>query len=303
MENEGIDKKEIEWYNRNDSCEGTAFFQRRMKHISAFPFLKKRSDLMKKGIYEFMTYFPFLKEIIKRDFKKKYYKSVLGVAWSMLSPLLMMIVITIVFSTLFRRSIPHYAAYWFSGNMLFSFVFEGSTAAMGSMVVNASLVKKMRIPNYFFCISSVTQHFITMVLSVLPYFIVCLVIGVPMSPMMLLIPLPLILAYFFTLGLGMLLCAYGTFLRDLSYLYHVLRRVWLYITPIFYPIDIIPEQFRFLWDLNPVYVYISIFRSFALNGEMPSEKMLIIGTCYAVLMLALGAVTFKEKEDRFFLYI
>ena len=171
---------------------------------------------MKKGIYEFMTYFPFLKEIIKRDFKKKYYKSVLGVAWSMLSPLLMMIVITIVFSTLFRRSIPHYAAYWFSGNMLFSFVFEGSTAAMGSMVVNASLVKKMRIPNYFFCISSVTQHFITMVLSVLPYFIVCLVIGVPMSPMMLLIPLPLILAYFFTLGLGMLLCAYGTFLLRAS---------------------------------------------------------------------------------------
>ena len=80
---------------------------------------------MKKSIYEFMNFFPFLKEVIKRDFKKKYYKSVLGVAWSMLSPLLMMIVITIVFSTLFKRSIPHYPAYWFSGNMLFSFIFEG----------------------------------------------------------------------------------------------------------------------------------------------------------------------------------
>ena len=142
-----------------------------------------------------------------------------------------------------------------------------------------------------------------MLFSIVPYIAVCLVIQVPLTFYMLLIPIPMILAYLFTLGLGMLLCAYGTFLRDLSYLYQVLRRVWLYITPIFYPIEIIPEQFRFLWDLNPVYIYINIFRSFALYGTMPSEKMLIIGTAYALLMLALGAVTFKEKEDRFFLYI
>lgn len=258
---------------------------------------------MKKGIREFMNYFPFLKEVIKRDFKKKYYKSVLGVAWSMLSPLLMMIVITIVFSTLFRRSIPHYPAYWFSGNLMFSFIFEASSASMGSMISNAGLIKKMKIPNYFFCISTVTQHFITSLLSILPYLAVCMVIGVPITPYMLLIPIPLIMAYFFSLGLGMLLCAYATFLRDLNYLYQVLRRVWLYITPLFYPIEIIPEQFRFLWDLNPVYIFIRIFRDLALTGVMPSEKMLIVGLCYTVLMLGLGIVTFKEKEDRFFLYI
>ncbi len=258
---------------------------------------------MKKAIYEFMNYFPFLKEIVKRDFKRKYYKSVLGVAWSMLSPLLMMVVITIVFSTLFRRTIPFYPAYWFGGNLIFSFVFEASSASMNCMIVNAGLIKKMKIPNYFFCVSCVTQHFITSLFSVIPYIAVCMVIGVPMTPYMLLIPFPLILSYLFTLGLGLLLCAYGTFLRDLNYLYQVLRRVWMYITPIFYPIEIVPEQFRFLWDLNPVYIYINIYRELALNGSMPSEKMLIIGTCYAILMLALGAVTFKEKEDRFFLYI
>ena len=258
---------------------------------------------MRKGIYEFMNYFPFLREIIKRDFKKKYYKSVLGVAWSMLSPLLMMIVITIVFSTLFRRTIPHYPAYWFSGNLLFCFVFDGSAAAMSSMINNALLIKKMRIPKYFFCISSVTQHFITMLFSLVPYVAVSLVIGVQLTPLILLIPVPLLMAYFFTLGLGMLLCAYGTFLRDLSYLYHVVRRVWVYITPIFYPIQIIPEQFRFIWDLNPVFVFITIFRDLAMNGTMPTEKMLIVGTCYSLLMLGLGALTFKEKEDRFFLYI
>lgn len=258
---------------------------------------------MKKGIYDFMYFFPFLKEIIKRDFKKKYYKSVLGVAWSMLSPLLLMIVITIVFSTIFRRTIEHYPAYWFSGNLIFTFVFDASTLAMGSILGNASLIKKMRIPNYFFVVSTVTQSFINMLFSIIPFFLVSLIIGVEFTPYMFLIPVPLLMSYIFTIGLGLLLCAYGTFLRDLNYLYHVLRRAFLYLTPIFYPIEIIPDQFKFIWDINPIYVYIQIFRDLTLNGCMPSEKLLIIGTAYSVLTLALGAVVFKEKQDRFFLYI
>ena len=263
----------------------------------------KRRGLMRKALHEFMYFFPFLQEVVKRDFKKKYYKSVLGVAWSMLSPLFMMIIITIVFSTLFRKSIPHYSAYWFAGNILFTFIFEGSSLAMGSVTANASMIKKMKIPKYFFCVSCVTQSFITAMFSLIAYFLVSLVIGVPFTLYMLFIPLPMILAYIFTLGLGMFLCSYGTFLRDMNYIYKLVRRVWLYITPIFYPIEIIPEQFRFIWDLNPVCIYITIFRDLALYGVMPSEKMLIVGTIYAVLTLALGVVTFKEKEDRFFLYI
>ena len=259
--------------------------------------------MLGKKIDEFMYYVPFLKEVIKRDFKKKYYKSVLGVAWSMLSPLLMMIVITIIFSTIFKRNIPYYPSYWLGGNLIFAFVMDGTNGAMNSMINNASLIKKMKIPNYFFCISSITQHFITMLFSLVPYFIVSLIIGVPFTPYMPLIFFPIILAYIFTVGLGMFLCAYGTFLRDLNYLYNIFRRVWLYVTPIFYPIDIIPENYRFMFELNPLYVYISIFRDFAMNGKMPSERMLIVATFYSILTLILGIVTFKEKEDRFFLYI
>lgn len=259
--------------------------------------------MIKKSMDDFMYYVPFLKEVIKRDFKKKYYKSVLGVAWSMLSPLLMMIVITIIFSTIFKRSIPYYPSYWLGGNLIFAFVMDGANAAMNSVIHNASLIKKMKIPNYFFCISSVTQHFITMLFSLVPYFVVSFMIGVQPSLYMLLIFFPIILSYLFTLGLGMFLCAYGTFLRDLNYLFNIIRRVWLYVTPIFYPIDIIPTEFRFLFELNPLYVYISIFRDFALNNTMPSERMLIVATFYSILTLILGMMTFKEKEDRFFLYI
>ncbi|MGN1457109.1 MAG: ABC transporter permease [Acutalibacteraceae bacterium] len=254
-------------------------------------------------IKEFMDYFCFLQEIVKRDFKKKYYKSVLGVLWSMLNPLLTMIVITIVFSTLFKKQIPFYPAYWFSGNMLFTFILDGAQASMNSMLVNSSFVKKMKVPKYIFCISSVTLHFIIMLFSTIPFILVALCIGVQLSPYILLIPVPMIYAYIFTLGLGMFLCAYGTSLRDLNHLYGVIKRIWMYFTPLFYPIDIVPAQFRFIWELNPIYIFVSIFRDLAIYGVMPSEKMLIIATFYSLLTLILGIVTFREKEDKFFLYI
>lgn len=250
-----------------------------------------------------MNYFPFLIEVIKRDFKKKYYKSILGVAWSMLSPLLLMVVMSIVFSTAFKRSIPYYPVYWFSGNLIFNFVTTGSQMAMNSMVTNASLLKKMRMPKYFFCISTVTLQFIMVLFSLVTYFAVELIFGVPITFNIIFFFVPLIDVYLFTLGLGMFLCAYGTFLRDLEYLYTIARRMWMYLTPIFYPIDIIPTQFRFLWELNPIYIYLSIFRDLTMNGIMPSERTFIIATLYSVITLILGIVTFKEKEDRFFLYI
>lgn len=256
-----------------------------------------------KKIDEFMNYVPFLKEVIKRDFKKKYYKSFLGVAWSMLSPLLLMVVMSIVFSTIFKRSIPYYPVYWFSGNLLFGFITQGSQNVMNSMTANASLIKKMKIPKYFFCISSLTQQFIMEMFSLITYFLIEIVFGVPFTFNVFLFFIPMIYAYVFTLGLGMFLCSYATFLRDLDYLYTIIRRLWLYATPIFYPIDIIPAQFRFLWELNPVYIYLSIFRDLTLNGVMPSERSFIIATLYSVITLILGIVAFKEKEDRFFLYL
>lgn len=258
---------------------------------------------MKKGLYEFMDYFPFMIEIIKRDFKKKYYRSILGVAWTVLSPLLMMLVVTLIFSTLFSRSIAHYPAYWLSGNMLYGLMMGGAESVMGSMTGNASLVKKKRIPKYIFCITTLTQRFINTLFALIPFFAVSFIIGVRFSPCTLLFPFPLILSYLFTLGLGMFLCSYGTFFKDIQYLFRVVKRLFLYVTPIFYPISIIPSNIRFLWDLNPLCVYITMFRDLTINGTMPSEKYIIIGSVYAVLMLGLGIVTFKEKQDRFFLYI
>lgn len=252
---------------------------------------------------EFMSYFVLLQEIVKRDFKKKYYRSVLGVFWSMLNPLLTMVLVTIIFSTVFKREILYYPAYWFAGNLIFTFVCDGAYSSMNSMVANGSLVKKMKIPKYIFCISSVTLHCITAVISIVPFIILAIFQGIPFSIYWLLIPIPLIYAYVFTLGLGMTLCAYGTMFGDLSHLYSVIRRAWMYFTPLFYPVDIIPTQFRFLWELNPIYIFISIFRDLTLYQTLPSERMFIIATVYSILTLILGIVVFREKEDKFFLYI
>ena len=258
---------------------------------------------MKKGLYEFMDYFPFMLEIVKRDFKKKYYRSVLGVAWTVLSPLLMMLVVTLIFSTIFSRHIEHYPAYWLSGNMLYSLLMGGAETVMGSISGNAPLIKKKQIPKYLFCITSLTQRFINTLFALIPFFAVSLVIGVRFNLCALLIPIPLILSYLFTLGFGMFLASYGTFFKDMHYLFRVVKRLFLYLTPIFYPISIIPSSYRFFWDLNPLCVYITMFRDLTIYGTMPTEKYVIIGTVYAILMLGLGIVTFKEKEDRFFLYI
>lgn len=252
---------------------------------------------------EFMNYFLFLKEIVKRDLKKKYYGSVLGILWSMLSPLGTLIIITIVFSSIFQRNIPFYPSYWFSGNLIFTLVTGGSTAAMSSITLNAGLIKKMKIPKYFFCLSSVILHLIMTLFSTIPYIIVSIALGVPVTFYWLLMPVPIIYAFIFTLGLGMILCAYGTFLKDLNHLYGVITKMWMYMTPLFYPIDIVPTQFRFIWELNPIYIFISIFRDFAIYQTMPSERMFIIATCYSVITLMLGIVVFKEKENKFILYI
>lgn len=254
-------------------------------------------------IKEFMKYFVLLQEIVKRDFKKKYYRSVLGVLWSMLNPLFTMILVTIIFSTLFKRDIPYYPVYWFAGNAIFTFVTEGINHSMNSIINNASLVKKMKIPKYIFCISSVTLCGINTVISLIPYVILSLFMGVPFSAYWLLTPIPFLYAYIFTIGLGMVFCAYGTMFGDVAHFYGLIRRAWMYFTPLFYPIDIIPTQFRFIWELNPVYIFISIFRDLTINNTMPSERMFIMATCYSLLTLLLGLVVFHEKEDKFLLYI
>lgn len=255
------------------------------------------------AVQTFMDYLDFLKELVKKDFKKKYYKSVLGILWTLLNPLLMMVVITVVFSTLFKRNIPYYPVYYMIGYIFYNFAMGATRISLTSVVGNSNLLRKIFVPKYMFCVSSVLVQFITMLFSLIPLFGVMVVYQVPLTKYCLLFPIALVYIFLFTLGLSLILSAYAVFFRDLNHLYGIVTTLWMYVTPIFYPISIIPQQFLFLWDLNPLYIFISIARDLLMNGSMPSERMLLAATCYSVLTFVTGLVVFHKKENNFIIYI
>lgn len=256
---------------------------------------------MARALHDFIKYSNFLRELVLRDFKKKYYKSVLGILWTVLNPLLMMTVVTIVFSTLFTRNIPHFPVYYLTGYILYNFCMTSSRESMHSILSNFHLIKKIYVPKYMFCLSTVIVQFITLLFSMLPLFLMMALLGVPLTPFVLLLPLPLLLLLIFTTGLSLILSAYAVYFRDLDHLFGIITTLWIYATPVFYPITIIPERFRFLWDLNPLHIYLTLARNVLLDGTFPEIKILLSAVAYSLLTLAMGMAVFHEKENGFFL--
>jgi len=234
---------------------------------------------------------------------KKYHKSVLGVLWTMLNPLLTMLVLVMVFSLLFSRSVPNFPLYLITGKLLFNFNSDATTVAMHSITKNSGIIRKIYIPKYMFCISDLSVSFINLLFAFVPLFGVVLYTKAPITWLWLLIPGVLCLQLMFTLGLALILAAYSVFYRDLVHLYGIFSTLWWYLTPIFYPMEIIDPKYLFLWELNPMVHYITLFRSLVYSSVIPPARSMIIGLIYSVLMLLLGSIIFNEKQDKFFLYI
>ena len=258
---------------------------------------------MKAGGEEWMQYLSFLWELLKRDVKKKYYKSVLGVLWTLLNPLLMMLVMTIIFSTLFRRSIEHYPVYYMCAYILLNFNSTATTQSLSCMAANSGLLRKIRVPSYMFCLAAVGVNALTLLLSLIPLLLVAAVSGVPFSPYLFLLPAPLLYTLVFTTGLSLILSVVGVFFRDMAYLYGILTTVWMYFTPMFYPMSIIPRQFRFLWGLNPLSHFTAIMRDLVLYRTMPTERTLLIATCYSLLTLLTGIHVFRKYRESLYLHL
>lgn len=250
-----------------------------------------------------MKYFVFMKEIVKRDIKRKYYKSALGVLWTVLNPLLSMLVMTLVFSTLFKRNIENYPIYLLCGQLIFYFISGSTRQCLSSIIANAGYMRSIYIPKYIFVLSRVVEGFVDVLFSLIALFLVMIFTGAPFTPYLLMLPVLLTLVFMFTLGFGLILATYGTFFRDLQHLYGIFTTLWMWVSALFYPITIIPSTYRFLFDLNPAIHYITIMRAICYEGTAPSEKTLIIATCYSFLMLLLGISVFKANENKFFLYI
>lgn len=242
-------------------------------------------------------------QLISRDFKTKYKRSVLGVLWSFLNPLLTMVVQFVIFSTLFKSNIENFPVYLLSGIIIFNFFNESVSQGMTSIVGNTNLLTKVYIPKYIFPIYKVLSSMVNVAISLLPLLLVMVVTGVHFTKAILLLPLLLIFVMIFSMGMSMLLSASMVFFRDTQFLWSVLIMLWNFLTPIFYPETIIPIAYRTLYHMNPLFQYVYFMRTIILDGVSPAPISYAYCMIASVTMFSIGMAVFKKSQNNFLLYL
>lgn len=247
-----------------------------------------------------------IQQLVSKDFKLRYRRSVLGVAWSVLNPLLMMIVMSAVFSTFMRYaddSIGCYPLYLILGNTAFQLMSDATSQGLTSIIGAASLLKKVKINRYVFPVQKVLSAAVNYVFSLIAIFIVMLFFQIPLTPLALLLPVALVLLVLFSIGLSLLLSALAVFFRDVIHLWSVVLTAWTYATPLFYPASILPHWMQVFESFNPIYLYVTFIRDILLWQTLPTLSLVIRCVVWALASLALGYVVFHRHEHKFILYI
>lgn len=244
-----------------------------------------------------------IQQLVARDFKTKYKRSVLGYLWSFLNPLLTMVVQYIVFSTIFRSDIQNFPVYLLSGIILFNFFTDAVGQGLSAIVNNASLITKVYVPKYIYPVTKVISSSINLVISIIPLMLVALLTGAPITKALLLLPFGLICLIVFSIGLSLALSAAMVFFRDTQYLWGIVSLAWMYATPLFYPENIIPPQYKLIQKLNPMYYIVKFVRTLMIDGVSPDPMLYVYCIFFSLCMLGIGAVIFKKTQDRFVLYI
>ena len=259
---------------------------------------------MNSMIANFKQYTPLLSELVSRDIKTKYRRSVLGVLWTLLNPLLIMTVLSIVFSQLFGRfGIDNYPIYLLSGQVIFNFFSESTSMSMSSIINNAPLLKKVYIPKYMFVLSRTISSAINLMASFAALIIVMLATRADLYYTVVLTILPVMSLIILSIGMGLVLSAVAVRFRDLVHLYSVFVTVLMYLTPVIYPISSLPGWVQTLVNCNPLTSILTMFRGFMLYGAAPN----IFTTCMtifpSIIILMLGVWIFYKNQDDFILYV
>ncbi|MBR1842196.1 MAG: ABC transporter permease [Oscillospiraceae bacterium] len=254
-------------------------------------------------IAAFYKYKYLIKQLVNRDFKTKYKRSVLGVLWSFLNPLLTMSVQYVIFSTLFKTDIPNFVVYLLIGVVCFNFFSEATTMALSSIIGNAALITKVYVPKYIYPLTRVMSSAINFLLALIPLFTVVIITQTPFRASFLLLPLPIICLFLVCLGIGLLLSSSMVFFRDTQFLWGVLSMLWMYATPIFYPETIIPASIMPLFKCNPLYHIIRFMRIAIIQGVSPEPKAYGLMLLSTVIPLFIGLFVFKKTQDKFVLNI
>ncbi|MCI7125412.1 MAG: ABC transporter permease [Agathobaculum sp.] len=242
-------------------------------------------------------------QLVHRDFTKKYKRTVLGIAWSVLSPLLSLFVMNLVFSTLLGSEIEHYTIYLFSGQLIFSFFSDSTNQGMTSLLNNAEIFTKVNVPKYMFLFSQNVSSLINFGITLLVYFVFVLADGIVPTWKFLLLIYPVVCLVVFNLGMGLILSALYMFFRDIQYLYSIFTLLLMYMSAIFYSIEAFPQIGQNLFLLNPVYVYIRYFRKIVIDNTIPTVQFHLVAIGYALIAFGIGAWIYKKKNHSFLYYV
>ena len=253
---------------------------------------------------EFWKYRDLLHLLVTKNIKLKYRRSWLGYVWSILNPLLIMVVMTVVFSTMFKRNIENFPVYLFCGQLLFNFMNTATTQAQFSITGNAALLKKTYVPKYLFTLARVTSCLVDLLFSLGALVIVIIVTRARITWYALLFPFVLAQLYVFCVGLGLFLAQASVYFKDTQFIYSAVITAWMYLSAIFYPIESLPEKVMWLVKhFNPMYFYIGQFRDLVYYGRMPGHLIILAGCGAAVGMLGIGMMCFMKTKDEFILHI
>lgn len=260
---------------------------------------------LKNIIINLKRYSFLLQQLISRDFKVKYKRSVLGVLWSLLNPILMMIVMAIVFTNVFKFSTPgvNYLTYLLTGLTFFNYFSEASNLSMSSVVANFSLINKIYIPKYIFPLSKCLFVGINFLLTMIPLYAVILLTGTGINIYHLLLPYSFLCLFVFTLGIGFILSTISVFLRDMFYIYGIVMQILSYMTPIMYDINMLDPRLQILLKLNPLYHIITFARTIILYHSMPSVLSFAICGGSAFVTAIIGVIVFRKNQDKFIYYV
>lgn len=242
-------------------------------------------------------------ELVKRDFKQKYKRTVLGMGWSLLSPLLQLLVMSIVFGQLFGRGMEHYTIYLFCGNLIFAYFKESTGTGMTALMNNARIFTKVNVPKYLFLLSKNISSLINFGLTLCVFFLFAAIDGIDFGLLFLALVFPVCCLVIFNIGVGLILSAMFVFFRDVQYLYDIFTLLLMYMSAIFYQVESMAPWFQKLIMFNPVYCYIKYFRIVVLNGSIPSMAYHCLCAFYALAAFSVGAFIYKKYNHKFLYYV
>lgn len=242
-------------------------------------------------------------QLVKRDFTKKYKRTVLGMAWSILSPLMNLLIMWLVFSNFFGNNVDHYVVYLFAGQLVFSYFVDATNLGMNSLVGNSGIFTKVNVPKYLFLFSQNVSSLINFGLTLIIFFVFVAVDGIVFTWKFVLLIYPILCLIIFNLGMGLILSAMFVFFRDMQYLWGILTQLLSWLSAIFYTIDSYSYTAQCLFLLNPLYLYIRYFRKIVLDGVIPTLQFHLLAAGFAISAFAIGAFMYKKYNHEFLYYV